>query len=111
MLSAQDSCCHLEIKHELGWSKHFIPLQLQLAPWASLTLKRLMQVNVKSNILMNCLLKSGRKIVFSYGLVRTSDMEESMKKFVVEMCVSCLEKYSDNSLVSLSLRPAGRMRM
>ena len=59
-----------------------------------------MQVDVKSKILMNISRKPGRKIVFSYGLVRTCDMEDNMKKFVVEMCVSTLEKYSDNSLVS-----------
>ena len=59
-----------------------------------------MQVDVKIYILMKILRKPGRKIVFSYGLVRTCDMEANMKKFVMEMCVSCLEKYSDNSLVS-----------
>ena len=56
-------------------------------------------------------MKLGRKIVFSYGLVRACDMEDNMKKFVVEMCVSSLEKYSDNSLVSLLLRPVKRMIM
>ena len=40
--------------------------------------------------------------MFSYGLVQTCDMEDNMKKFVVEMCVSTLEKYSDNSLVSVA---------
>ena len=42
-------------------------------------------------------------MVFSYGFCRDSDMENSMKKFVIEMCVSNLEKYSDNSLVSLTI--------
>ena len=42
-------------------------------------------------------------MVFSYGFCRDSDMENSMKKFVIEMCVSNLEKYSDNSLVSLMI--------
>ena len=42
---------------------------------------------------------AGRKIVFSYGFVRDSDMEAKMKKFVLDMCVSNLEKFSDNSTV------------
>ena len=78
----------------------FYFISLQLPPWASLTLKRLMQVGVKNIFFVENCEKPGRKIIFSYGLVRNCDMEENMKKFVVEMCVSSLEKYSDNSQVA-----------
>ncbi|XP_023327921.1 dynein light chain 4, axonemal [Eurytemora carolleeae] len=40
---------------------------------------------------------AGRKIVFSYGFVSKSDMPTEMKKDVVDICISSLEKHSINS--------------
>ena len=37
--------------------------------------------------------------MFSFGFVRDSDMEPKMKKFVLDLCVSNLEKFSDNASV------------
>ena len=68
-------------------------------------MKRKLNMNIKTRSLsLFFIFMSGRKIVFSYGFCRDSDMEDSMKKFVIEMCVSNLEKYSDNSLVSFIVK-------
>ena len=41
------------------------------------------------------------QILFSYGLMKQSDMVDKMKQEVMDMCVSNLEKFRDNQEVEL----------